>query len=292
MLMRCILAGLLMIVFGAHARAEELQERAAIDSQVYELLQDEDLAALEAMADSYRKTEARTSSGLWKLTLFYVAVERSFESESHDWAVQRAKAWIDRYPRSPTAHLVYAGALSSLEKTGIYLDAHKDVAARDPRWYEMMAGVATGQGWPQARFIQMIDEGLKRTPSYYPIYFATVDSLDASGIERFARQAVERTKATDGWGIYARIYWYAAQTRFGDNLFTQSQVNWADMKRGMDDVLRHYADGWNLANFLKFACLKGDGPEMKVLTQRMNDVAWSVWDNQNYSATCKALSAN
>jgi hypothetical protein len=169
MLMRCSLAGLLMIVLGAHAHAEELQERAAIDSQVYELLQDQDLAALEAMADSYRKTEARTSSGLWKLTLFYVAVERSFESESHDWAVQRAKAWIDRYPRSPTAHLVYAGALASLEKTGIYLDAHKDVAARDPRWYEMMAGVATGQGWPQARFIQMIDEGLERTPYYYPI---------------------------------------------------------------------------------------------------------------------------
>src|ERR1043165_9845458 len=132
MLMRCILAGLLTIVLGTHARAEELQERAAIDSQVYELLQDEDLAALEAMADSYRQTQARTSSGLWKLTLFYVAVERSFESESGDWAVQCAKAWVDRYPQSPTAHLVYAGALPDLEKTGIYLEAHKDVAAADP----------------------------------------------------------------------------------------------------------------------------------------------------------------
>ena len=64
------------------------------------------------------------------------------------------------------------------------------------------------------------------------------------------------------------------------------------MKKGMEDVLSRYADGWNLANFLKFACLKGDEPEMKALTGRMDEAAWAVWDEQNYSESCKALGTN
>ena len=31
----------------------------------------------------------------------------------------------------------------------------------------------------------------------------------ANEIEKFAQQAVERSKATEGDGMYARIYWYA-----------------------------------------------------------------------------------
>jgi hypothetical protein len=41
------------------------------------------------------------------------------------------------------------------------------------------------------------------------------------------------------------------------------------------------------ADELKFACLAGDGPEMKTLTARIDETAWSVWDDQNHSATCR-----
>jgi len=290
--MRYALACLLIIVLSADARAEELQERETIQSQVYDLLQDGDFGTLETMADGYRTTQARTSSGLWKLTLFYVGQQRAFRSEGGDWAMQKAKAWVDRYPQSPTAILAYADALPDAESTRLYLEAHKGVAALDPRWYEMMAEVASVQVWPREQFDRMIDEGLDRMPEYYQIYFAAIDYLGAAEVEGFARQAVERTRKTDGWGVYARIYWYASQAVFGDNLFRQSRVNWLDMKKGMEDVLSRYADGWNLANFLKFACLEGDGPEMKELTGRMDEAAWAVWDEQNYSESCKALGTN
>ena len=298
MLMRYAFVCLLAIVLGADAYAEELQDRATIQSEVQGFLQQGNFAGLEAMAGGYRATQARTSSGLWKLTLFYVGIARTVRNAGGDWAVRTARAWVAKYPQSPTAHLVYADVLPDTEKTRIYLEAHKSVAAQDPRWYEMMAEIAHEQGWSRPRFARLIDEGLDRMPAYYPIYFAAVDYFSprwggsAVAIDGFARQAVERTRETDGWGLYARIYWYASQSEFGDGLFTQSQVNWPDMKMGMDDVLRRYADGWNLANFLKFACLRGDGQEMKALTQRMDDSAWAVWDDQNYSATCRALSAN
>jgi hypothetical protein len=292
MLMRYALAGLLVVALGSDARAEELEERETIQGRVYELLQDGDFGSIEAMANEYRATQARTSSGLWKLTLFYVGQQRAFRSEGHDWALQKAKAWLDRYPQSPAAVLAYADALPDAEGTRRYLEAHKSVAAQDPHWYEMMAQVASAQVWRREQFDKMIDEGLDRAPEYYQLYFAAIDYLGAAEVEGLARQAVERTRKTDGWGAYARIYWYASQSIFGDNLFRQSRVSWPDMKKGVDDVLSRYADGWNLANFLKFACLAGDGPEMKELTRRMDEAAWAVWDEQNYSESCNALGAN
>ena len=298
MLIRYVFACLMLLGFPSAAGAEELQERATIQSQVYDLMRDEDFGALESMADSYRTTKARTSSGLWNLTLFYVGIQRAFRRQGADWAHRVALAWTDRYPQSATPHLAYAHALPDPEAARAYLEAHKEVASQDPHWYEMMAGIACGQNWPRQRFAPIIDEALDRAPAYYPIYFAAAEYFSpkcggsTAELEKFARMAVERTRNTDGWGLYARIYWYASQTVFGGRLFTASEVNWADMKKGMDDVLRQYADGWNLANFVRFACLKGDGPMMKELTDRMDERAWSVWDDQNYSADCKALRSN
>ncbi len=302
MLIRYIVAWLLAIglcaTVSVHARAEELQERETVEAEVYNLLWEGDFATLEATANQYRTTKARTSSGLWKLTLFHVGIQRAFYRQGGDWARRITQDWIERYPQSPAAQLAYAQALPDAEKARTYLETHKEVAARDPRWYEMMAEIAYAQGWSRSRFTQMIDEGLDRTPWYYPIYFAAADyySPRSGGsvveLEAFARKAVERTREMEGWGLYARIYWYTSQTVFGDQLFTASLVNWADMKKGMDDVLSQYADGWNLANFVRFACLKGDGQAMKELAQRMDDKAWSVWDDQNYSADCRSLSSN
>jgi hypothetical protein len=298
MLARFVFACLLLLGLSALAGAEELQERATIQSQVYDLMWSEDFGALESIADSYRTSKARTSSGLWKLTLFYAGIERAFQRQGADWAHRIALDWTDRYPQSAAAHLAYAQALPDPKTARAYLEAHKSVAAQDPRWYEMMAEIACGQGWPQPRFAPIIDEALDRTPEYYPVYFAAAEYYSpkcggsTAELEAFARMAVERTRDTDGWGLYARIYWYASQTVFGDQLFTASEVSWADMKKGMDDVLRQYADGWNLANFVRFACLKGDGQMMKQLTDRMDERAWSIWDAQNYSADCKALRSN
>src|SRR5689334_22784133 len=175
MLFRCLFACLLLLGLPAAAGAEELQERETIQSQVYDLLWDEDFGALESIADSYRTTRARTSSGLWKLTLFYVGIQRAFQQQGADWAHHTALAWTDRFPQSATAHLAYAQTLPDLETARAYLDAHKDVAAQDPRWYEMMAEIACGQNWTRSRFAPIIEEALDRAPGYYPIYFAAAE---------------------------------------------------------------------------------------------------------------------
>lgn len=308
----------------APAQAHELSDRAAIQAEVYYALHRADYAALESFAELYRSTQARTASGLWKLTIFYTGVEAAFDADNGDkshWdRIEDAAArWVERDPASPTARLAYAQMLRSrawhhrgtgysytvepegwrpfhedMEKARQYLEEHKGIAAKDPHWYEMMAEIAAVQDWPEERFADMLAEGQKTAPGFYQLYFAAMDYYapkwggSAAKIEQFARDAVEWTRASEGWGMYARIYWYAAQSQYGDRLFTNSWVEWPDMKKGIDDVLNQYADDWNLANFARFSCLMGDVEKTKELIGRMNEAAsWLVWEDHRDYQRCK-----
>jgi len=320
MLNRCVLALLFVFTIGASARAGELEERAEIEYKVIDLVYSRDFAGLEAMADDYRSSKARTSSGLYMLTLFYSGIFKAFcyngtEDGYWDGAERFAQTWVDRYPQSPTAHLAFAQVLRNrarsfgissshsdhdaflkhIKRTRLYLESHEFIARQDPRWYEMMIGVARAERWPEESATKLIDEALDRMPWYYPIYFSAIDyflsaSYDGAGrIERFTKAAVNRTQATEEQGLYARIYWYASQTEYGDDLFVRSLLNWTDMKTGMDDVLRQFPDSWNIANFLQFACLKGDDVKVKDLAGRMRQADWALFEDLGYADTCKDL---
>lgn len=317
---RYVLALVLVFMVGASARAGELEERAEIENKVIGLVYGGDFAGLEAMAEDYRSSKARTSSGLYKLTLFYSGIFKAFcyngtDDRYWDGAERHAQTWVDRYPQSPTAHLAFAQVLRNrarsfgisgspsdhdtarkhITRTRLYLESHESIAQQDPRWYEMMIGVARAERWPEESATKLIDEAVGRMPWYYPIYFAATDyflstSYDGAGrIERFSRAAVSRTQAAEGWGLYARIHWYASQTEYGDDLFARSLLNWDDMKTGMDDVLRQFPDSWNIANFLQFACLKGDDVKVKDLASRMRQADWVLFEELGYADTCRAL---
>ena len=329
MLIRRVFASLVLSVLslaGFDARAHELQDRADIETEAYRLLERQDFESLEALAERYRSTKARTSSGVWKLTSFYEGIRHVFYKDKRDddhWAAaeKTARAWVEQYPNSPTAHLFYAQILDNrawsyrgggyadkvkpedwplffeyIERERAYLEQHKSVAAQDPRWYEMMVGVAYSQGWPKARFEEMLEEGMAREPEYYPLYFAAVVYYSprwggsAKAIERFARKVAKRTRQIEGWGLYARIYWHASGAEFGDRLFVDSKVNWENMKKGIDDVVRRFPDDWNVASFARFACLAQDGEKAKELLDRMDEAAsWLVWERRADYEKCRAL---
>ncbi|HKP26099.1 MAG TPA: hypothetical protein VJV39_19675 [Dongiaceae bacterium] len=317
---RYVLALVLVFLVGTPARAGELEERADIEAKVIGLLYARDFAGLEAMAENYRSSRARTSSGLYKLTLFYSGIFQAFcytgtEDRYWDKAERIAQDWVDRYPQSATAHLAFAQVLRNharsfgiasshadhdaflthMKRTRLYLVSHAAIAQQDPRWYEMMIGVARAEHWPEASATKLIEQAMDGMPWYYPIYFAAVDyflsaSYDGAGrIERFTRAAVDRTQATEGRGLYARIYWYASQTEYGDQLFVRSLLDWDNMKTGMDDVLRQFPDSWNIANFLQFTCLKGDDVKVQDLAGRMRPADWSLFEELGYADKCRSL---
>jgi len=304
--------------------AGELEDRQAITGQVSALFMHEQFGELEQMAQQFRMTEERTSSGLWKLTLFYSAISDvadSDEKKDQYWDTIEAKAlrWVNTYPQSPTPHIAYAMILighawmirgcgcagddkqenlkPSLEyfaRAAKYLREHKDIADVDPRWYETMLIIARAENWDEERFQKLVNEAAGRHPYFYQIYFAAVDYLasrwrgDKRRIEAFADYAVEKTAARDGVGMYARVYWYVAQAQYRSHLFTESAVAWSRMKQGIDDVLARYPDQWNINNFAHFACLAWDGRETRELIERVQGAPIpQAWDSASQYEQCK-----
>jgi hypothetical protein len=326
---RTVILGALLLICAAcdvepPAPGSELATRAEIASQASALLKNERFEELDALADTYRSTQARTSSGLWKLGFFYSGLSEMFPRHRQSpeiWALlgQSTEHWIERRPRSPAARLVYATILinqawgirgtgyantveqqqwkpffAKVEEARAYLEGVKTIASADPYWYRAMLEIATMQEWPDARFSALLAEALDRHPLYYDIYFeATNRKLpkwggSAEEVEAFAREAVRRTHATEGAGLYARIYWSASGSELGDELFKRSHVDWAEMKRGIDDVLAKYPDEWNLNHFAKLACLAGDYPKAAELIDRIEgDALPSAWGMSFYMTRCR-----
>lgn len=312
------------LVVPAAAYCDELSERASIKDEVVTSMRKEEFSKLELLSDTYRSSQARTSSGLWKLTLFYDGISLGFDLHRKDdgfWLASEkfAKKWVEHYPRSATARLAYArmllnrgwsyrgpGLANTVEpqdwkpfheftqKARSYLETYKAIASGDPYWYNIMAVIAYQQSWPEAEFSKLIHEGLARFPSFYQIYFEAMNYYapkwggDAALIEKFAREALERTKSTEGFGMYARIYWSASQFQYRERLFIDSKVDWSVMKQGIDDVLRKYPDGWNINNFAKFACLAQDKAKTAELINRIDtSPPVQAWGSMSIFQACR-----
>jgi len=282
-----------------------------------------DFATLEAMAKSYRESEARTPSGTWKLDLFYVAldVEPDAAHPGDDYRLKQAEkkdlAWIAADPQSPTPYIVYAEQLLShawsirgggyadkvspdawpkfrayLQQARDVLEKHKSVAGKDPQWYSSMLDVALGQGWDKAEFEPLLNEGLDRFPYYYPIYFGGATHYlpvwggNADDLESFVDDAVARTAPKEGTMIYGRLYANVAHSF--QNVFVETRVQWPKMLNAFLELSRRYPDARNDSRSAYFACAAGD----KIWTARMfqtlqNPPQFDIWRTQENLDLCR-----
>ena len=302
----------------------ELARRQAICDAASKAFLAADYDKLEATSTQYRKAKERLPSGVWKLSNFYCGIYQAVHQPRKDREARfamlenAAKQWTQKYPHSPAAHITYGGILVShgwafrgsgyastvrkedwepffryLARGRDYLQKHKAIAAADPQWYVSMLGIARAEGWKEERFEALLNEALEREPLFYQTYFEALENLlpKWSGslleIERFAQAAVRRTSAQEGRGMYARIYWYAAQTQYGNGLFMQSNVVWPSMKAGFDDVVARFPDPWNLNNYAKFACLARDRSTTREILRRVGgDVVPEAWQPEVLFKQC------
>jgi hypothetical protein len=300
--------------------ASEMEERAAIRNATRDAFLREDFSRLEEAARNYRSMKSRTPSGVWKLTVFHSGIHEAIGPRAKSQAPEAAlrelagitTKWANLHPDSPSAHIAHSSVLitvawayrgdgyasnvkpESWEPFRKYiamaranLEKHKSVAAVDPRWYQVMLVVARAQGWNRDEFDRLLDEALVREPLYYETYFRALEYLlpkwhgGTRDMEEFARKAVEKTSKQEGQGMYARIYWYASQAEFRNQLFSDSKVVWPLMKSGFEDVIARYPDAWNLNNYAKFACLAGDKLKARELLERTKlSVMSEAWQSR------------
>ncbi len=305
------------LAFG-QSPASELEARERIAGSIREAFDKEDFAKIEVAASNYRTTRSRTASGLWKLTLLYIgvyrAIDESVKESEREKAFRRLDAkvtkWEGQFPQSPTPQIARSILLNAhawayrgdsfaykvpaenwapfhkyISMARQSLEGHKAIAAVDPTWYVQMLGVARAEGWDRSEFDALLNEALEREPAFYETYFTALEYLlpkwhgGTREIELFAREAVKRTFAQEGWGMYARIYWAASETQFRNALFKDSSAQWPNMKKGFEDVIARYPDVWNLNNYAKFACLARDKPKTRELLNRIqSNFVTQIWE--------------
>lgn len=242
------------------AIAGELEEREEIRQQARTLFANDEFADIETLAADFRAHESRTSSGLWKIGLLHAGLAADVDRKNQDdkyWAALTAKVqrWIDAFPDSPTPRVLYGSLLSAhawairgggwsrevrkedrvpfrnlIAQARDYMLANKDIGKADPEWYAEMTLLAKVDGSTADDFGVLIDEATWKYPDYYPTYFGAIQYLgpkwhgDLASIEEFAQRAVRKTRAIEGQGMYARIYWYVSQLQYGERLFEDTSV--------------------------------------------------------------------
>lgn len=323
----------------AHAGASEpaaLPEPGAyvaVRQESSDLFLSNDYKALDARMAQYVSQKTRTGSGRWASGFFLegildgVGEPRNAYDDSIAWwdgLEKRVRGWAEDRPDSALARLTLAQVMVSrawhirgsgyastvpasawepfreqLTRADRYLESQSSVASRYPEYYASKLFIAKALGHDRKTVDAIFDEGTRRFPGYYPLYFSMADYLlpkwhgDAKRIEAFARDAVARSRRTDGEGMYARIYWAAAQSQFEDALFQESSVHWKQMRSGFEDVIERYPDQWNLQNYAHFACQAGDVETLRKLLPRIERPALAgAWSGAMSFAACSSLAAS
>ena len=258
------------------------------------LLGSDRFAELDALVAEYVKADTRGPDGRQALYLLTGTLSEWLErwgEESDQDQQARLQRWQDEIPDSPFQPVVEAlrlrmtawrargtGYSSSVtpegwqmfeqrnQKAWNYLMAHKARASTIPTWYEIAIDVGSDLAMDDQELRKVFEEGVRRHPGYYGIYFAyerrfaprwggNWNTVDAFIVE----QSDARTN-TEGDILYARLYWFADQLAGQPpDFFEASDVRWARMRRGFERLLLAFPEGVrNQASFAAFACRAND----------------------------------
>lgn len=305
----------------------ELAARQEIMSQAKALYDARNFQEIDARSKEYIEKSTRTPSGLWVSGIFGYGIELAVLNpkpgsiEEWDHLEHEILQWAKSRGDSSIARIVYAEVVvtrawsirggkyasevpenawkpfhDQLMRARHYLEEEKRIASRDPRYYELQITIAKGLGGDSPLAKEVFDDGMSKFPGFYPMYFAMLDYLlpkwhgGPLEIERFAREATQRARNIEGEGMYARIYWYAAQIDFEDALFWTSFARWEQMRVGFEDVISRYPDQWNIQNFAHFACQAGDAKTMSKLLMRIErPIIAEAWAGSSSFQACEQM---
>jgi hypothetical protein len=255
-----------------------------------------DFAELERQNAILRQPGHIQPSGVSQLTLFRRGLNMVFKNN-----VENAEAylkeldiltlqWASEHPESAFAHVLHADSLVAhawsyrgggymkevppeawkdfhayLRRAAEYLHAHADVALTDSYAHDVLLTIGKGLSFRREQMLAIANEGLKRNPDDFGLYFAVLGSLmpkwggDPRTVDNYIKSSTEQTRDRFGQGMYTSMYLWAAYDQFGHTLFEDSYADWDRMKQGFEDLLVRYSDNVGRLNgYAYMACLAKD----------------------------------
>jgi hypothetical protein len=320
------LAALAALAFAAATHgAEPSGARVSRDRFVEEIrsiqaaLENREFEKLERLHDALVASRARTSDGTWMTESFEWAFDESFRNDTParldrllaDWRraapssilrpIAEAFVWQNRAWRargsgcSPGwiagAEEVYA---RHLQRAASALEGAAQAKA-SPLWYTVAIRVAGGERRTASAIEALLEEGESRHPAYRPLYLARLTFLlpawggDFGQVDRFARWAAERTRASEAGSFYAGLHVDLARVECGDQL-GQSRVSWPDMKQGLLDMIERHDASWNWNLLGTFACRFRDWEETaRVLAKLGKEANLGIWSRGISTRSCREM---
>jgi hypothetical protein len=221
--------------------------RAAMEQEVERLWNAKSYAELDQLDDAVRGADQVSLSGYSLRYMLHEALYANLSAKSSapiDWpAIERSvRDWTVASPSSSLAQVTYAGVylaqawairgdgyastVSPSQWTGFYenvsrakayLLARRELGRSNPAWYQSMARILQWTSAPDAEYRLILDEGLDRFPTNFPLYAAAIDHYSSKWggspgeIAKFADRSTSKLPIDTRDELYSRIYSYALQ---------------------------------------------------------------------------------
>jgi hypothetical protein len=304
----------------ASAEIEEFAARQRTVEAANALYESESFEELDRQLDKLLREKSRSPSGLWLSGVFHVGMhpDEAVPHDESEWLAQRdrARRWIGQHPQSANAWLNLAEVVfdhataigcgrctvvdeskrsalyaAELQSAKLQFEEAWRRGSTDPQYFTQMIHIALRQRRTPEELDRLLAELADRSPAYYPAWFAAVDFYKASDpehararIDELARRAMAASAGTEGQSLYARIWWYAAQSG-GFELFGDEPVDWDLFDAAFRDVMKRYPDDWNRNNYASFACQAGHPERARELMFGHEPVA-DAWESFEAFQAC------
>jgi hypothetical protein len=280
------------ITANAQAPVTTPASRQAIKLEISQHLEQDNFAALDALALQFRLRKERMADGEWKLYVFYQALARPPQGEAAtdtEWEIHlgKFKKWSKQVSTSITPRVAWGWALTEYawrarvqgqDWHGISEDAGGKVfqqrlqqaekvlndtgkaTTKCPHWYLVMLKVGLGQLWDRSKYDNIYSAGIALEPRYTYFYLAKAYHLlprNRGGQDewvKYAGDVYSRLGDKEGALTYYLITSHL-RTEFGEKLLQQHQLSWLKLREGFKALEDTYG----------------------VTNTRLNEMAWMAW---------------
>ncbi len=261
--------------------------------EIHSLLQAEDFNELEYMASKIRNEKRRFLDGNWQLNSFYWTLGIGYGSSKQKLIEDIFKKWMSQYPDSITPRICMAyayfdfawnarggGFAYTVSEKGWreckeFLQKAKDILkdaekfpVKDPGLYVILLGIERGLGTLPQETQSIFEKGVAIESNYYPLYGERATSYmmrwygKEGDLERFAQDAVSRTKNTEGQILYFLIAEQEIRKSTSIEDFKDMGFNYEQLKQGQQELVKRFPEARNI-KFLNQVCFTACAAENK-----------------------------